>query len=131
MADEEAGDTDRIFPPFPESAVVERAIPIGPSIRQEFINHRRHVDFALMAFAEKLDAALERMAPEPAKPKPKKSTDPDIAPASAARRVAGGALAFSRYGGVVLAVLGVLQLALKARHPELAGPLGDLIQLFQ
>lgn len=114
--DDDAGDTDRVFPPFPESP--ERPIPIGPSLRQEFVNHRRHVDFALGAFAEKLDAALERMAP-------------DITPASAARRVASGARQAAKMGGLILAILGALTVALKARHPELAGPLGDLLKLFE
>ena len=116
MADEEAGDTDRIFPPFPESAVVERAIPIGPSIRQEFINHRRHVDFALMAFAEKLDAALERMAPE-------------VTPASIGRKVASGALAGGKYGALIVGVLGILATIAKLWRPSLAGPIDTIQQV--
>lgn len=116
MADDEAGDTDKVFPPFPESR--ERVISIGPSIRQEFLAHRRHIDAELSSFRLELQSALERLSP-------------DVTPASAARRVASGARQAAKMGGIVLAILGALTVALKARHPELAGPLGDLLKLFE
>lgn len=113
-------DTDKIFPPFPETRAPNMTgpIPIGPSIRQEFLAHRRDIEFALSAFAKQLDGALGRLAPE-------------VTPASAARRVASGAALAGKYGGIILAVLATLQVALKAKHPELAGPLGDLLKLFE
>lgn len=113
-------DTDKIFPPFPETRAPNMTgpIPIGPSIRQEFLAHRKDVNFALSAFAKQLDAALARLYP-------------DVTGASTARRVANGAVQAGKLGGIVLAVLGVLQVALKAKHPELAGPLGDLLKLFE
>jgi porphobilinogen deaminase len=114
--------TDRLFPHqmIDESAEVERPIAIGPSIRQEFINHRNHIDAELAAWRGELKTALERL-----------SAPPDVTPASAARKVGRGALQGTKWGAAVLAGLGLLQLGLKAKRPDLAGPLDDLIQLFQ
>jgi hypothetical protein len=108
-------DTDRSFPPFPESHVTERPIPIGPSIRQEFLAHRRHIDKQFEAFSKKLDAL----------------TPPELTPSSAGRRVACGALRGTKWGAAIVGVLGLLQVALKLKRPELAGPLDDLIALFR
>ena len=108
-------DTDRSFPPFPESHVTERPIPIGPSIRQEFLAHRRHIDTQLEAFGKQ----LERLTPA------------ELTPASAGRKVASGALRGTKWGAVIVGVLGLLQVALKLKRPDLAGPLDDLIALFR
>jgi hypothetical protein len=108
--------TDKLFPP-PESAIVERPIPIGPSIRMEFLAHRRHLDSEMKAMRAELTAALERFAPEPT-------------PASTARRIGRGAAIGGRYGAAILAALALLQAVVKAWRPELSGPIDSVIQLF-
>jgi hypothetical protein len=108
--------TDKLFPP-PESAVVEAPIPIGPSIRQEFVLHRRYIDKQLEEFGKKLDSALERLAPE-------------ASPSSALRKVGRGAAAGGRYGAAILAGLGLVQAVVKLWRPELAGPFDSLMQVF-
>lgn len=108
--------TDRMFPP-PEEPNPSAPIPLGPSLRVEFLTHRKHLDREATLIRQEVAAALARMAP-------------DVTPASAARRVAQGALWVTKGGAIILAALGLLQAALQAKHPELAGPLGDLRKLF-
>lgn len=116
MADDDT--TDRLFPHemVDVSSEVEVPILIGPSIRMEFLAHRRHIDGRLNSFQLELTRALERLAPEPS-------------PASVARKVRAGALAGGRYAGIVLAVLALLQAAVKAWRPDLAGPIDSVIGL--
>lgn len=114
MTDDE--DTERVWPPPEHSSVVEKPIAIGPSIRQEFMAHRRHIDGELKVFRLELAAALARLSL-------------DKSPASAARKAAHSALVGGKYAAVVLAALGLLQGAVKLWRPELAGPFEDLLQL--
>lgn len=108
--------TDRMFPP-PEEPDPSAPIPLGPSLRVEFLTHRKHLDREMTLVRQEVAAAFARVAP-------------DVTPASAAQRVARGALVAGKAGGLILAVLATLQVALQAKHPELAGPLGDLLKLF-
>lgn len=108
--------TDKMFPP-PEEPDPRAPIPLGPSLRVEFLVHRKHLDSEMTKIRKEIAAALARMAP-------------DVTPTSAARRVAQGALWMTKGGAFILAALGLLQAALQAKHPELAGPLGDLRKLF-
>jgi hypothetical protein len=114
MTDDE--DTERVWPPPEHSSVVEKPIPIGPSIRTEFLAHRRHIDGRLNSFQLELSRALERLAPE-------------RSPSSVARKVGHSALVGGKYAAVVLAALGLLQGAVQLWRPELAGPFEDLLKL--
>ncbi len=102
--------TDRMFPP-PENANPERPIPLTPSIREEFIAHRLHFDAQLLAFRTELGLALTRLAPE------------HTVKSALSRGVASG----GRIGVAILAILALAEMAIKARYPHLAGPLGEVI----
>jgi hypothetical protein len=108
--------TDKLFPPPEQTGVIERPIPIGPSIRMEFLAHRRHIDGEIAAWRGELAAALERFAPEPS-------------PVSAMKRVGRGAALGGKYGAAILAGLGLVQALVKAYRPDLAGPFDGLIQV--
>lgn len=116
MADDDT--TDRVFPPFDEPTR-EQPIVLGPSIRQEFLAHRRHIDAMVEAWDQRLDAALSRLSPHPA----------DVSPASAFRRVGRGAAVGGKYGAAILAGLGLVQALVKAYRPDLAGPFDGLVQV--
>jgi hypothetical protein len=111
------GDTDKVFPPFGESAVVERPIPIGPSIRQEFVNHRQHIDTELASIRLEIAGALRTLAPA------------EVSPASALRRVGRGAALGGKYSAIILAGLGLVQGLVKMFRPDLAGPFDSLLQV--
>lgn len=110
--------TDKMFPP-PESG--ERAaapIPLTPSVREEFLAHRLHLDRQATLTRQSVEDALERLKPA------------DVTPRSALQTLGKGAALGGKYGGIVLAGLGVLQAVVKVFKPALAGPLDSLIQLF-
>ncbi len=115
MAEDGEIPTDRLFP-TEDSAVVERPIPIGPSIRQEFVLHRRYVDKRIDEFGKQLTAALERLSPEPS-------------PASVMKRMGRGAALGGKYGAVILAALGLVQGLVKVYRPDLAGPFDALLSV--
>lgn len=102
--------TDKMFPPA-ENPNPERPIPLTPSIREEFLAHRLHFDAQLLAFRTDLGEALVRLAPQ------------DSVKSALQRGVASG----GRVTVYILAILAVAEMAIKARYPNLAGPLGELI----
>lgn len=108
--------TDRLFPPPEQTGITERPIPIGPSIRQEFASHRRHIDGEFQAMRTALAAALERFAPEPS-------------PASTLKRMGRGAALGGKYGAAILAALGLVQGLVKTYRPDLAGPFDALLSV--
>lgn len=102
--------TDRMFPP-PENANPQPPIPLTPSIREEFLAYRQHFDTQLAAFRTELGAALAQLSPA------------DTVKSALQRGVASG----GRITVAILAILAVAEMAIKARYPHLAGPLGELI----
>ncbi len=108
--------TDKLFPPPEQTGITERPIPIGPSIRQEFLAHRRHIDGEFETMRAELAAALERLAPEPS-------------PASVMKRMGRGAALGGKYGAAILAALGLVQGVVKAYRPDLAGPFDAIVSV--
>jgi hypothetical protein len=116
MADDDT--TDRLFPP-PESGIAARPLPLAPSIREEFLAHRLHVDGELKAWRHELGEALSRLSPAPT-------------PGSAMAKAKAGALASLRYGGVALALgEAAAQIAAVSGHAEIAGPIQTLLNLLR
>ncbi len=108
--------TDKHFPrELPsESGVVERPIPLAPSIRQEFVEHRLAVERELGLMRHDLGEALARLSPVPTV-------------GGALRR---GAVAATRGGAVVVAALGLAEVVIPLVRPEWAGPLKALREAF-
>ena len=106
--------TDRLFPVPPER-LPEAPIPLQPSIRAEFLAHRRHIDLEITMLRESFQDALRQ--------------PPELSPASARRRVQGAALRAGKVIVMLTAGLGVLAEAAKLWRPELVGPLDTLRQL--
>lgn len=108
--------TDKLFPHqmVPESQVVERPVPLAPSIRQEFAEHRVFVEDSLKAFDARLGAALARLSPVPS---------------------VGGAFRHAlpvagRVGAIVGASLALAEVVVPLVAPELVGPLKALREAF-
>jgi hypothetical protein len=107
--------TDKLFPHQLRSVSgeVERPIPLQPSIRAEFAQHRLEIDTQLRAFRLELGEALARLSPVPTV-------------GGALRR---GALTAGKLGPVVLAVLGLLEVVVPLVKPEWIGPLKGLREM--
>lgn len=103
--------TDKVFPP-PENPNPDAPIPIGPSLRVEFMVHRKHLDREMTLIRQAVEKA---MAPR---------VDTIV------QRVKAGAIAGMRYGAVAMATgeLGAA-LAKATGHPEVEGPLRVLLTL--
>jgi hypothetical protein len=109
--------TDKVFPP-PENPNPDAPIPIGPSLRVEFVRHRQHLDREFAAIRQDVAAALARLSPAAKHPE------------TIGQRVKNGALAGMRYGAVAMAAgeLGAA-LAKATGHPEVEGPLRVFLNL--
>ncbi len=105
--------TDKLFPPEGEGTGIH-PIPLTPSIRQEFVAHHLAIRTELALWRVELTQALERLSPAPTV-------------GSAVRR---GAMAATRGGAVVVAVLGLLEVVIPMIKPEWAGPLKALREAF-
>ncbi len=110
--------TDKMFPPPETSGVMETPFTLAPTLRDEFLAHRLHIDKELKAWRNELGLALVRLSPQ-------------LTPSGALSKVKHGVLAGFRYGGVAL-LLGeaAAEIANKTGHPEIEGPLRVLITLF-
>lgn len=108
--------TDKLFPHqmVPESQIIERPVPLAPSIRQEFAEHRLFVEDAIKAFDARLGVAMARLSPVPS---------------------VGGALRgvlpmAGRVGAIVGASLALAEVVVPLVAPELVGPLKALREAF-
>jgi hypothetical protein len=111
--------TDKMFPHPESSGVVEVPFPLAPTLRDEFLAHRRHIDAELKAWRTELGLALARLSPE-------------LTPGGALAKVKGGVLAGLRYTGVAVAAGEVIAEVAKATgRPEIEGPIRVLITLFR
>lgn len=108
--------TDRLFPHqmIPESGTVERPLPLGKSIREEFAEHRLQIADELKLWRHELGEALARLSPVPTV-------------GSSLRR---GAVLAGKGTPLVAAVLALLEVAIPLLKPEWEGPLKALRQLF-
>lgn len=108
--------TDRLFPHqmLRESGEVERPIPLQPSIRAEFAQHRLDIETWMRAWDVRLGEALARLSPVPTV-------------GSTLRR--GTALAV-KGGPIVAAVLALLEVTVPLLWPQYEGPLKALRQFF-
>jgi hypothetical protein len=118
MENDSDDNTDKMFPPPESSGVVEVPFPLAPTLRDEFLAHRLHIDRELKAWRTELGLALARFSPA-------------LTPRGALAKVKNGVFASFRYGGVAL-LLGEVaaEIANKTGHPEIEGPIRLLITLF-
>ena|SRR5688572_9739064 len=111
--------TDKMFPPPESSGVVEVPFTLAPTLRDEFLAHRHHVDKELKAWRTELGLALARFSPE-------------LTPSGALTKVKGGMLAGLRYTGVAVAAGEVIaEIAKATGRSEIEGPIRVLITLFR
>lgn len=115
MADE---TTEKMFPPPPESGQVARPIPIGPSLRQEFLAYRLHFDEQIAALRGDFSKVVARL------PQAKPTT-------TLGARAANGAIAGLRYGSVALLVGELGAEVAKIWRPELEGPARVILSLLR
>lgn len=107
--------TDRLFPHqmVSESGEVERPVPLAPSIRAEFAQHRLEIAEELKAWRVELGEALARLSPVP----------------TVGGAVRGGLISARKLGPVVLAALGLLEVVVPLVKPEWIGPLKALREM--
>lgn len=120
MADRRDEVTEKLFPP-PGSNTDIRLPP--PTIREEFLAHRLHIDQQLESWGKRLDETLGQL---------EAAVSPS--PSSVAKKAGGAVLKATRYGGVAL-LLG--EAAAQAAHlssnpqlQQLEGPIRVILQLF-
>ena len=101
--------TDRMFPPA-ENPNPARPVPLAPSIREEFVAHRLEIEAAIKGFDTRLGEALAQLAPAQT-----------VGGALRRGAAAGGQLTVK-----LLAVLAVVEIAIKALKPEWSGLLEGL-----
>jgi len=113
--------TDKMYPPKEERSGLTAPIPLLPSIREEFLAHRKHIDDEVTKTRKAVEAALLRLG-----------APPEVTAAGATAKLKGGALAGLRYGSLFL-VLGeaLAQVAGALGHQEVAGPILTLIKLLK
>jgi hypothetical protein len=101
--------TDRMFPP-PENPNPDPPRPLTPSIREEFLAHRLHIDAQLEAWRTHLGEALARLSPE----------------ATVKGALARGAASGGKVTVGILAILAAAEMIVKVWKPQFAGPLGEI-----
>lgn len=108
--------TDKLFPHqmLSESGEVERPIPLLPSIRAEFAQHRLDIDGQLKAWDLKLGEALARLSPVP----------------TVGGTLRRGVAIAGKGAPIAAAVLALLEVTIPLIKPEWEGPLKALRQAF-
>jgi hypothetical protein len=108
--------TDRLFPHqmVAESGEVERPIPLQPSIRAEFAQHRLEIETALKAWDARLGEALARLSPVP----------------TVGGTLRRGAIIAGKGTPIAAAVLALLEVTIPILWPQYEGPLKALRQFF-
>jgi hypothetical protein len=114
---EESEDTLKLFPPPETSNVVP--FPLPPSIRELLA---AHLAATTRLIDEKLEANRKALLAMP---------PPDISPKSATQSVLTGVALFSKYGTLIVGVLGVASAVAKLWKPDLVGPIDTLRQLIE
>lgn len=115
-------DTEKLPVP-PMTFGAPNVIPLQPSIREEFLGHRKQV-------AESLDEVVKQMRVQSALFEHALATQPVSKPSTVGQRLVNGAAIGGKFGGVVLAVLGLAQAVAKMVKPEWSGPIDNLVALF-